>query len=94
MGKPDDSLELLKKRKMRNNRKRRRRKERAIIKSVATSEAVAQKIEESVRKQKLLAEKYCAKWKKAAKDARDFRTHLQRQSQTKQVIEITMYKTA
>ena len=91
MGKPDDSLELLKKRKMRNNRKRRRRKERAIIKSAVASEAVAQKIEESVREQKLLAEKYCAKWKKAAKD---FRTHLQRQSQTKQVIEITMYKTA
>ena len=48
MGKPDDSLELLKKRKMRSNREKRRRKERAIIKCAAASEAVAQKIEESV----------------------------------------------
>jgi hypothetical protein len=89
MGKPDDSLELRKKRKMRNDRKKRRRQERAMMKRAAASEAVAQKIEQSVQGEKLLTEKYCAKWKKVAKEARDLRTRLQRQPHTKakQVIE-------
>ena len=87
MGKPDDSLELRKKRKMRNDRKKHRCQERAMMKSAAVSEDVAQKIEQSVQGQKLLAEKYCAKWKKVAMEARDLRTQLQWQPHTKQVIE-------
>ncbi len=88
MGKPDDNLDLQKKRRMRNNRKKRRRQKRTTVKHAAASEALAQKIEESVGEQKALAEKYCAKWKKLAKEARDLRTRLQRQPYTKQVIQI------
>ena len=56
---------------MRNNQKKRRRQERAMMKRAAASHVVAQRIEENVQEQKLIAEKYCAKWKRVAKEARD-----------------------
>lgn len=78
MGKPDNfSLELQKKRKMRNSRKKRRRQQRAIMKRAAASEAVAQKIQQNVREQKELAEKYCAKWRKATKEKEDLKMKMQ-----------------
>ena len=42
---------------MRNNRKKRRRQQRAIMKHQAASEALAEKIAVSVRKQKALTER-------------------------------------
>ncbi len=89
MGKSDDcALDSLKKRKMRNIRKKRRRQERAILKRAAVSENMAQKIAESIRQEKLLTEKYCAKWRKAAKEARHLKERLdatKRQPFSKQV---------
>ena len=77
MGKSDDCrLDSLKKRKMRNIQKKRRRQEHAITKHAATSENIAQKIAESIRQQKLLTEKYCAKWRKAAKETRHLKKRL------------------
>jgi Fe2+ transport system protein B len=82
MGKSEKStVELQKKRQMRNNRKKRRRQQRAMIKSAVASEPVAVKIAESVRQQKLIAENYCAKWRKLCQE-----TKARRAQHIKQVI--------
>ena len=71
MGKSDNcTVEMRKRRKMRNDRKKRRRKQRAIMKRAVASKAVAEKIAESVRKQKLIAENYCAKWREICKQSK------------------------
>ncbi len=76
MGKSDDcALDSLKKRKMRNIRKKRRRQERAILKRARVGK-YSKKIAESIRKKKLLTEKYCTKWRKAAKEARHLKERL------------------
>ena len=75
MGKSIDcALDTLKRKKMRNNRKKRRCQQRALLR--AASENIAQKVAESILQHKVLTEKYCAKWRKAAKEARYLRERL------------------
>ena len=69
--------QLLKKRAMRNCRKKRRRQERAVAKRLAAEEVVAQRISDSVKEQKALAEKYYSKWKNISKEANDLRRKVQ-----------------
>ena len=75
-----------KKRRMRNNRKKRRRQQRAIMKHQAASEALAEKIAVSVRKQKALTEKYAEKWRKTTQEAKLLKGQLHRQTHIRQVI--------